>query len=348
MLETKKCASCGREFRSEADFLTGTSRWRICSSGHLWFNCTCQSTLIITKGKYPWYSPEKVMSEEASAVFNKLTNLKDLPHIPSQILEIQRLIKDPDINPKTVAEAIKQDPLSAAHLISIAENIRSNRNPGHPPFRSIEFAVVYLGMKAVSELILASGLQRLKFPPSAFDFDQFWHEAHLCGAIAEYLNKHMDLQLSQDEVYLAASMCNLGKLVTTYTFPALASKIQADVQAKAQPVSWRAAENSYKFPDHRVLGEIAVTIWGLPTYIAEAARRHHDSLKTEQKNFALYELVAVANQLVHWVTLAPSRIEYDILESFYKKTGSNERDIERIVVELTRLNNTLKLTHRPQ
>lgn len=285
------------------------------------------------------------MSEQASTIFNKLTNLKDLPHIPSQILEIQRLVNDPASDAKAVAHAIKQDPLSAAHLLAIAENIRSNRNPGHPPFRSIEFAVVYLGMKAVSELILAAALQRLKFPPSSFDMNLFWHEAHLCGAIAEFLNERLALQLSQDEVYIAGSMCNIGKLVTAFTFPALASKIQADVLEKSAPVSWRVAEDSYKFPDHRILGEIAVTIWGLPMYISEASRRHHDTLRTDVKTFALYELIAVANQFVHWVMLAPSRIEYAILDSFYKKTGITERDAEDMVIELSRLNRALMLTH---
>ena len=68
--EIKKCKSCGREFRSERDFFENTSRWTICSQNNLWFDCSCESTLMLTKGKYPWYSPDKHMGIESSSVFN--------------------------------------------------------------------------------------------------------------------------------------------------------------------------------------------------------------------------------------------------------------------------------------
>lgn len=287
------------------------------------------------------------MSAEASTVFNKLSNLKELPHIPSQVLEVQKLINDPAANPRQIADAIKRDPISAAQLLTIAENIRSSRSPGNPPVNSLEHAIVYLGVKAVGDLILTSALRQFKFPSSSFDFDQFWHEAQLCGSIAEYLNENLSLGLNQDEVYLASSMCNLGKLVTAYSFPALASKIQTDVTSTTSPVSWRVAEDSYKFPDHRILGEISASLWGFPIYIAEAARRHHDPVNTANPTFVLHELVAVANQLVHWVLLMPSRIENDILQSFYKKTGLREKDFESKVATLGKLNRDLLTRSTP-
>jgi HD-like signal output (HDOD) protein len=342
MAELKKCHSCGREFRTEADFLSGTTRWRICNQGHLWFNCSCHSTLLITKGKYDWYSPEKAMSAEASTVFNKLSNLKDLPHFPSQVLEIQKLVGDPKATPKQIAEAIKRDPIGATQLLTIAENIRSSRSPGNPPMHSLEHAIVYLGLKSVGELIVASALRQFKFPESDFDFEQFWQESQLSGSIAEYLNAFMELNLNQDEVYLAASMANLGKLVTAYSFPALATKIQHDVTSTSAPVSWRNAEKNYKFPDHRILGEIAVSIWGFPVYIAEAARRHHDVLDVSSRDFSLTELVSLSNQLVHWILLAPSRIEESILKSFYNKTGMRERDFETVVKDLGKLHRDMQ------
>lgn len=340
MIDPKKCRSCAREFTNEAAFLSGTSRWRQCTAGNLWFNCSCGSTLIIPKGKYEWYSPEMIMSSEAKSVFNTLGMLKDLPHIPSQILEIQQLINDPDATAKTVSVSIKKDPIAATRLLMVAENIRFSRDPSNPPIKALEHAVVYLGLKAVGEVVLTSALHQFKFPKSTFDFDQFWHEAHLCGAIAEYLNTNLVLKLNQDEVYLAASMCNLGKLVTAFCFPDLASRIQNEVVSPPNPLNWRQAEESYKFPDHRILGEISASFWGFPTYILEASRRHHDPLSTTNQ-FLLHELIAVSNQLVHWVLLMPSRIEQPILTSFYQKTGKKESEIEAMIRPLNKLNDSL-------
>lgn len=337
MHDSKKCNSCNREFHTDTDFLSNTSRWRKCSEGNLWFNCKCGSTLLLPKGKYDWYSPERALGSEALTVFNRLSILKDLPHIPAQVLEIQRMVSDKTSSTKNIAAAIKQDPFIAAQLLSIAGNISSNRNPGNPPMQSIEHALVYLGLQSVGELVLTSALRKFKYPSSTFDFDRFWHESHLCGAIAEYLNTNFRILLNEDEVYLAASMCNLGKLVTAFCFPSLVSKIQGDVDAAANPVSWRAAEISYNFPDHRVLGEIAACVWGFPTYIVEAARGHHSKM-TSARKLELVELVAVANQIVHWVLLSPSRMEPGLLESFYIKFGKTEKDIEDCIPALSQIN----------
>lgn len=277
------------------------------------------------------------MRAEAASVFNSLSTLKNLPHIPSQVMEIQRLIGDPNATPKQIAEAIKQDPIGAAQLLTTTENIRSNRNPGNPPVKSLEHAIVYLGLKAVKELILATAIKQFKFPRSDFDFEAFWHEAHLCGATAEFLNERLNLNLNVDEVYLAGSMCNLGKLVTAFSFPALATKIQHDVSSAEKPTNWRDAEDSYKFPDHRVLGEISASLWGFPIYITEACRRHHTALTMDSK-FQIFEVAAIANQLVHWVLLDPTRMQADIFASFYKKTKLKEKDIEALIKPLSAIN----------
>jgi HD-like signal output (HDOD) protein len=342
MIGTKTCNSCKREFLTERDYLSNTSRWRKCSAGNLWFNCNCGSTLILPVGKYDWYSPEKLMGSEAQSIFNKLSILKDLPHIPAQVLEIQRLVSDSTSHTKDIAAAIKQDPFIAAQILTIAQNIAYGRNPSNPPMQSIEHAIVYLGLQSVGELVLSSALRQFKFPESTFDFKRFWHESHLCGAIAEFLNANFRLTLNVDEVYLAASMCNLGKLVTAFSFPSLASKIQSDVNSATNPISWRAAELSYNLPDHRILGEISASVWGFPSYIIEASMRHHSDM-SPTPTLQLFELVAVANQLVHWVLLAPSRMEPGILESFYKKSGKTERDIEKCIPELSKINESIIL-----
>ncbi len=106
------------------------------------------------------------------------------------------------------------------------------------------------------------------------------------------------------------------------SFPALATKIQNDVNSSDNPISWRAAELSYNFPDHRILGEISASVWGFPSYIVEAARRHHSEM-TNMTKIQLFELVAAANQIVHWILLSPTRMEPGLLESFFSAPSRN-------------------------
>ena len=72
-----------------------------------------RTTLMIVKGKYDWYSPEKALGEEARSTFNQLSNLRHLPHIPSFVMELQQLIQDEKTDPKDLALAIRREKRSS-------------------------------------------------------------------------------------------------------------------------------------------------------------------------------------------------------------------------------------------
>jgi len=202
MNENSTCAVCNRAYHSESDFLNGTSRWRVCSLGHLWFNCSCGSTLLVKKGKYPWYSPEKFMSEEAKGIFNTLGNIKNLPHIPNSIMQLQQTLTDPDASPRAIANHLKSEPVMATQLLKIAENLRKSRNPQNPPIISIEHAVVYIGFKSVKDLVLAASLRTFKIPESKFHVENYWAESLLTGSITEYLARKFSIPLPEDQLFL--------------------------------------------------------------------------------------------------------------------------------------------------
>src|SRR6478609_2691095 len=103
----KTCNTCGRKYMSPEDFLHNTSRWRICESGHLWFNCLCNSTNMIIKGKYDWYDPTKQLSDSAQSIFNLIPNMKELPRIPSYVMEILTLIQDENTSSTKLASVAK-------------------------------------------------------------------------------------------------------------------------------------------------------------------------------------------------------------------------------------------------
>lgn len=331
----QRCALCGKDYRAEKDFLSETKRWRLCSAGNLWFNCRCGSTLMVKKGKFPWYSPERSLSADAKSVFNSMTNLKDLPHVPAAVMALQRLTQDPKVTPKELASAVRKEPVIAAQVLQIAENLRNTRNPANPPIKALDHAIVYIGVHAVSDLLLATALRIIVMPKSGFDTDGFWREAYLTGAIAEFIATRIQAPLNPDEVYLSASLCNVGKLVTAYCFPPLVTKIAHDITDPQVLTTWRAAEASYNFPDHAILGEIAATFWGLPEYVTKAARHHHDVIGADKtKPISLAEIAAVANQMMHWLLMQPHRMEADVLESFKKRVNMADKDVEDWIDEL--------------
>ncbi len=341
-VEAKECRSCHRVFQTTNDYLTGTSRWRVCSKENLWFNCSCGSTLLIKKGKYDWYSPSASMRPEAQSVFNQLGSFKALPHIPAIALEIQQSLADPNTDGKTVAGMLRQEPVISAQVLNIAENLRRSRNPATPQIISLEHAAIYIGFKALSELVVTSSLRTFQLPQSDFNADEFWHESFLVAAVAEYVARHYVKTVNADDVYLSGALCNIGKLVLAFCFPPLVGKIHHDVSGKSIPLlTWRQAEKSYAFPDHCILGEVAAAIWGFPPQISDSIRLHHAEIDMKELKITIPEIVAFANQMTHWALSRPHRLEYSIIEQFTAKTKISDEVLDGLAKDLVTLRDNM-------
>ena len=273
----KRCDSCGQEFNKEEDFLRKASRWRVCDRGHLWFNCHCGSTLLIRKGKHDWYSPDMALSEGAGSIFNKLGMGDLLPNIPSAVMQIQQKLDDENTNSKVLADLTKGAPLIAASILKMANNLRPVQAA---EIKSLEHAISFVGTKTLKELVQAAGLQSFKFKSEIFDSHQFWRQATLRGMLAEAIARRFAPELERDQVYLSASLCNIGKAVMAICFPEQVDQIESDLRNPKILGTWIEAEKRHNFYDHRVLGEIGGSFWGMPEYVLKVSLEHHDPVKS--------------------------------------------------------------------
>ena len=323
----KTCKSCNREFKTEEDFLNNTSRWRVCDYGMLWFNCECDSTLMIPKGKFDWYSPDKVLSPFAGKVFNKLLTLKtDIPMMPSAAMEAQSLLQEEKSSMKEISQAIRKMPHLAVEIIKIADNMRVGRNR----IETLEHACVYVGRKKVSEIINLACVKNFEFKTKFYEETKFWHESFLTGLIAEKLAERFLCKDQKDLAYLAGSFANVGKILLSILLPSKADAIHKQVSIPKEVNTWAQAERELKIVNHVTLGEIACRIWGLPDYIVESVVQHHGAKHNHQmKHQDITDIVALSNQIMHWVSLNPSRIEKGLLDSSSKKLGMKKDELEK-------------------
>ena len=331
----KTCAKCERVFRSEEDFLRDTTRWRLCDMGHLWFNCNCNSTLLLPKGSFDWYTPEKFLSPDAKSVFNKLAGLIDnLPHIPNQIMKLQTMLQDEEVDIDKVVSELKLLPFIATEVLKIAENVKASRSDDDKPLESLTHAVVYIGAKDLQDLVVTASLKAIKLETKIFPKEQFWREAFLTGSLAEALAKKFAPDINADECYLAGCLCNLGKLLTAICLPDEADKIYQMITDKNNLMDWRKAERKLKAPNHCLLGEIGATVWGLPDFVRDTANKHHGLSDSVDSPRNINDIVTLANQFTHWLLLQPSRIDDNILNAATKSLRLESRDVDLLVEEL--------------
>lgn len=339
----KTCATCQRTYAAEADFLRETSRWRVCSQRHLWFNCACGSTLVMQKGSFPWYSPAAVLSEPARGVFNALANKDHIPHVPSVVMEVVRLLEAPELDVPKVSHLLRGEPVLSAFLLAAANNLRIGDGKA---IASIEHAIVYVGKGTLAELVHLSGLSAFASKAARYPQKRFWREAQLAGFATEQVARSFAPSVERDVAYLAGSLANIGKLLAAILFPAVVDRV---VGAQSDPKTvgnWR--QHEAPAIDHTILGEIAAVLWGLPDFVRDACGKHHDLAHLFRRTQpetppTLNDVTAVGVQLGHWLDLEAFQIETAILDGFRARLGLNVTELDEFAANLVVRARTLQL-----
>ena len=171
-MKTKKvCGNCKKEFSSSEDFLDSTTNWRLSDDKRLWFNCDCGSTMCLPKGGYPWYSPSLKLSAEAKSIFNQIPKLESLPNIPSTIIDIQNALLAEELDVEKVVKLVKTEPFTLTEVLSVFNNLRLLNKERRQKEISVNHAVVYIGKKRLSSIILRSMFKKLRFKTKVFPLD---------------------------------------------------------------------------------------------------------------------------------------------------------------------------------
>ena len=327
------CESCGREFWSQDELLKNCSRWRICERKNLWFNCSCNSTIVIPKGKYPWYAPEDRLSADAKSILNCLATIQTLPHIPSYVADLQALAGQESTSSGILAKQVRKSPILASSVLKLA-----NSKSRQQPIDSLEHAISYIGLKSFNSMVQIAAIHTWQTPCLVFSRERFWEASFLTGEIAEFLAERCNLDIQGDEAYLAGAMVNLGKIVLAMVDPKLTDKVARQVDNLKNLSTWQEAEANLSAPDHIALGEIIASFWGFPEFVISAICNHHKGSTTGHgEAINSDELAGFANQICHWVSLMPHRIDSKLLSSYSDRFNLSSLQLEELTSELMHL-----------
>jgi len=326
------CKECKRQYILENDYLTGTSHWHISTEGDLWFNCSCGHLLQVKKGKFPWFTPEKILSPDKATLFNLLAKKSTMPYIPTSVMELQIAIADPKLSAIDLANTAKKDPLLSADILSHANTMKLSDGQ---KISSLIHAFSYIGRKTISDLVLVAAVKSFKFKTKHFTSKEFWQKSKITGFLSEHLAGIFAPNLEPDQAYLSGSLCNIGKVIAAICIPETLEKIYlATNDQGGGGVTWAEAERKFQAPSHITLGEIACTIWGLPSYITEAASDHHRTADLKSSSFSIGEITAFSNQICHILLGEDSQLEDMVFESYMQKTKMRDTQLASLITDL--------------
>ena len=328
------CGHCHHIYKTKADLIAGTSQWRHSDDGSLFFLCQCAHTVQLKAGTFDWYTPEMFMSPPTQKAFQQIRGILKLPSIPATVIELQVLLEDAESPVSALASALKRAPFIAADFLQMA-SLRAIGTGQR--IESLEHAIVFVGRKALADMASSATLGSFSFATKLYTPEEYWYDGFLCGLITEHVVKKFKITTDPGEAYLAACLCNLGKLVGAMCFPNEIDRIYASVTAPKTARPWIVAEREMKVISHEHLGEMAAVLWGLPSYVVHTTLEHHAPKRHANKNVTdlqLGEAVSFANQLTHWTKLEPFLMDEKLVDGLKQRFGFDDQALESFVEEL--------------
>lgn len=223
-------------------------------------------------------APESKAShgKERSDIKQAIKNLDVLPSMPIIAQRLLALNLDTEEGEQQLLVLIAQDPQISARILGLANSAMVGATR---PIATVREAAMLLGIKRVQSVATGIAIISLmaKVPTGEFNIQDLWlHSFRVAFAmqgIARFMPAH--LRPSDDQIFLAGMLHDIGYLVLAYLDPKLSDKLHNHLAAQPERP---AMEIEREILDicHDELGAELARHWNLPEEIIAVLRYHHD------------------------------------------------------------------------
>lgn len=228
------------------------------------------------------------------------------------LLELQKLLASDDYDMRAVAKVITQDP----GIVSLL--FKATRSPAFARARNaktLDQILMVVGIKQIYSLVQAVSLTTTICDSTRRAFDIFWSRAHEIAQMAAIIadDRVSVCNVFPEQAYLAGIFHECGVPVLMMRFPKYCETLKLE-NATCWP---NLSEEDTKFDvDHCTVGYLVARHWGLPDFVCDAIRFHHD-LPEEKTIGASVSLVAIVQAASHFY----HRL-HDVDDPLWDKIGS--------------------------
>ena len=148
------------------------------------------------------------------------------------------------------------------------------------PVTSIEQAIIRLGFKQVSSLVVATSLNNSFKTPKSFDKNKFWIDTFQVSSIAKVLAKECT-KIDPETAFTCALLHDIGELVIQQCFPDEAELINLAIKSGQNRIDAQRETIGY---DYSQVGAELVRRWKLPDFFVASTSQHLDPLGYDEVN----------------------------------------------------------------
>jgi len=192
----------------------------------------------------------------------KNQDLASLPHIASKVL---KMIQAKNAELKEIAKVIESDPILTMKLLRVANSpIFATRSE----IRSIQHALMLLGMKRISNIVLSVSIYSKFFmgahKNAAILMERFFKHSYLTAATAKTLSLTLRRQFDDNE-FVGGLLHDIGKMAMLQVHPKEYSLVRQLIDQKN--LNELSAEKEVFGENHVEIGLQIAALWKLPSEI---------------------------------------------------------------------------------
>jgi HD-like signal output (HDOD) protein len=219
-----------------------------------------------------------------------------LPALPAVVSEVQSLIHDANVDMKRVAELINSDPAILAQVLKIVNSAYY----GLPrEVKNVQFAIAFLGLNEVYRMVLSLSVINTLAIDKKDELKEFWFHSFYAALCTKYLAKKYEPHLSLEELWSAAMLHDIGKLVYLKFFPDHYRALRE--YSKEHGCLFSEAERHFSLPSSAYLGTLLCEHWRLPDEIRQACAcntlEHLTPMKADSPLKPFQRMICLGNLL---------------------------------------------------
>ena len=168
-------------------------------------------------------------------VEQQVRNLDTLPTLPEIVLQIMRMVQDPDTTIQDLEQVLSSDPAIVWKLLEAMKSplLAGVRRKGDWTLRD---AIVRLGVRRVATIAQQIKLMNSFIKPedSSFDLRRFWEHSVGTALVTDILFTQGHVVLSEsidfNDYWIGSLLHDVGKLVLGFSFPNQFSEVLQEIQ----------------------------------------------------------------------------------------------------------------------
>jgi len=238
-----------------------------------------------------------VTSTESDIIADAIAKeIEEIPQFPPHILQLQKILGDPNANFKDVSEIIQKDPALIADILKTANSVMYAMPH---KVNSIEEAVKIMGFNGIRNLITVYTTRKILMNNYRLDIiENIMAHSSEVAFYAYEIAKSYRIKNYIDDIYTGAILHDIGKIMINALRPDILDNIKTMCRERGVPS--HILEDLTNGYNHSIIGGKLSEKWQFPQLLTSIIRYHHIPLEAKDEYLEPVSIVYLSDIIYYY------------------------------------------------